>query len=134
MCYGDHLYTDRNLSVDDVTAKDIPARACLKVGPDRGRARDQSDRAVHFLNKCLSHLEAPSKVPFEGVIDFPESFRVELGGAGAGEWLKSRRRCCAQAHLDGSQGLPAACRRAPAAGAPGQERVSAAPILAGVAA
>jgi len=79
MSYGDHLDTSRDLSIDDVVGKipaqDIPPRTCLKVGPDCRCARDQCDCAVHFLNKCLGYLDAPFKVPFKGVIDFPESFR-----------------------------------------------------------
>jgi hypothetical protein len=51
--------------------------------PGRGQTRDQRDCAVHFMNECLSHPRAPFKVPFKGVIDFPESFRgeVNLGAA-----------------------------------------------------
>ena len=81
MCYGDHLDADRDLSIDDVVGKlaeDVSPRACLKVGPDRGRARDQSDRPVHFPNKCLGRPAALLKVPFKGFIDFPESFQGEL--------------------------------------------------------
>lgn len=82
MSYSDHLDTGRDFSIDDVVgeipAEYIPPRACLKVGPDRRRDCDQRDRAVDFLNKRLGHLEASSKVPVKGVIDFPESFRGEL--------------------------------------------------------
>lgn len=79
MGYGDHLDTSRDLSIDDiigkVPAEDISTRTRLKVGPDCRCACDQRDCAVHFLNERLGHLEAPFKVPFKGVVDFPESFR-----------------------------------------------------------
>lgn len=86
MCYGDHLNTDRNLSIDDAEGElveDVSLRARFKVGPDRGRTRDQSDCSVHFPNKCLGRPAALSKVPIKGFIDFPESFRGEfnLGAA-----------------------------------------------------
>lgn len=87
MGYGDHLDTSRDLSIDNVVGKipaqNIPPRTRLKVGPDCRCARDQRDGTVHFLNKRLGYLEAPFKIPFKGVIDFPESFRGEfnLGAA-----------------------------------------------------
>lgn len=81
VCYGDHLDTDRDLSIDEAEGKlveDVSPRARFKGGLDRGRARDQSDCSVHFPNKCLRRPAALSKVPFKGFIDFPESFRSEF--------------------------------------------------------
>lgn len=87
MCHGDYLDTIWDLLIDDVvgevSTEEIPPCACLKVGPDCRCARDQRDSAVHFLDEGLDRLEAPFKVPFKRVIDFPESFRgkFNLGAA-----------------------------------------------------
>jgi hypothetical protein len=86
MGYGDHLNTDRDLSIDDAEGKlveNVSPRARFKMGPDRGRARDQRDCSVHLANKCLGRPAAFSKVPLKGFIDFPQSFpgKLNLGAA-----------------------------------------------------
>ena len=65
-------------SIDKVIRKlveDVTPCACLKVRPNRGRARDQGNGPVHFPNKSLGRLAAPFQVPLKSLIDFPESFR-----------------------------------------------------------
>lgn len=86
MSYRDDLDAGRDLSIDDVvrkSSKNIAPRTRLEARPDPGGAPDQGKSTLRLSKERFRSLETSLKVPLEGVVDLPESFRseVNLGGA-----------------------------------------------------